>query len=169
MPTLALAPTHNRLVRSWRLFDGSAVAASHTGDTIETLLARVSLPAACMGPNGILYVSAMWSFSNNGSTKGPAIYMGPAGIAAGGGQAIFKPTTVVQFTTVARKFIRNRNNQAQQVSEGTASSGIGTVSSLLITTIDTTAAFDVIFCGKCPVNADFVTLESYSVEILYGA
>jgi hypothetical protein len=47
---------------TWRVLAASAAPASHTGDTLETALATIPVPAGAMGPNGQLRVTT-WRVS----------------------------------------------------------------------------------------------------------
>ena len=60
-----------------------ALAASHTGDTAETVLATVPIPAGAMGEYGRIEVEALFSHSLNANAKIPRIKFGGATIGWG--------------------------------------------------------------------------------------
>lgn len=170
MPTVALAPAHNRLTKSWRLFAASAVAIVHTGTLAETVLARIAFPAAAMGPNGIVQINSLWSFNNNANVKTMRTRFGPAGFSPATGNDIQGLNGTTSLTYQVIVIIKNRNDQASQVCGPGGIAGVGN-STIAVTTrtVDTTAAFDFIFTGQLANTADTLTLESYMFELFYGA
>src|SRR5688500_6060251 len=56
----------------------SAVAASHTGNTTETTLATVTVPANAIGANGRLRVTSLWSHTNSANSKTLRVRFGGA-------------------------------------------------------------------------------------------
>lgn len=146
-------------LRAPKVLAQSAVAVPHTGDTVETTLATITIPAGAMGANGRVIIHSMWSCTNpsGANTKTMRVKFGGTSIAT------TTSTAAVQqpmMTTVA-----NRGSASSQV--GTPSTGFASSSSAIPTpAIDTTAAVDITFTGICANAADTVTLESYQV-ILY--
>lgn len=61
---------------AWRVIAASAVAVSHTGDTIETVLANIAIPAGAMGANGALHITAVFSYTNSANAKTLRIRLG---------------------------------------------------------------------------------------------
>jgi len=140
-----------------------ATALSHTGDTTETTLATVVLPAGAMGPNGQVEIHSLWSVPNNANSKTCRIKFG--------GSAVFSAgvTTIQTLSAITRT--SNRNSASSQVSgAGGTSTSIGTTANAVTTTaIDTTSAVNIIFTAQCANSADTITLESYLVRVTYGA
>jgi hypothetical protein len=152
----------------WQLVAAYGAASSHTGDTNETVLATISLPGGLMGPNGVVRVTSLWSYTNSGNNKTMRTRLG--GI-AGTSHA----TTVTTATASARVQcqINNRNSQSSQVS---APAGFGSgvmfgVSGGALTTgtIDTSTSQDIVLTAALANSGETITLESYIVEVAYAA
>lgn len=150
----------------WKPLAGSAVAVTHTGNTNETALATIAIPAGAMGPNGQLRVWTNWTITNSGNTKTPRIRLG--GIS---GDAFFSagPTAIASFHDVRR--ICNRNSQSSQMSSPAGlNGGIGQSGGAIATGTQNTAnALDLIISGQLANSGESIVLESYLVELLYGA
>ncbi len=149
---------------TWRVLAASAVAASHTGDTNETILATVNVPAGAMGPNGALRVTAYFSHTNSANNK--ILYVKLGGVSGREFLAI-QPTT--SAGNIHQRTIHNRNAQNAQVAlqhNTSATFGVGTPRT---GTIDTSVSQDLVFTGTLTNAGETVTLESYLVELLYGA
>lgn len=145
----------------------SAVGVTHTGNTSETILATVTIPAGAIGPNGRLRIHSMWSNNNSGNNKTPRIRLG--GI---GGTNYGPAVQTTQISQIHICEISNRNSASSQV--GTigqnGNGGIGSSATALSTgAINTANAQDVVFTATLANSADSMTLESYVVEVLYGA
>lgn len=170
MPTLALAPIHNHLARSEYVMAYGSVGLPLTGTTAETALARVSLTPAQMGPNGVLTITAAWSYTNNANAKTPRVRFGAAGITPPAGGLITGQARTTQLFEQFINLIRNRNNLAKQVANSPTSIGmaVGVFAPVSLFTIDTSAACDLIFTGQLANAADTITLEGYEVELFYG-
>jgi len=151
---------------TFRVLASSAVKVDKTGDTNETALATITIPAGSMGANGILRVTTLWTHTNNANTKTWRIRLG--GISG------------TQFATIARttsatdgdmRIIQNRNSQSSQVAfPSTQGVGFGSSTSGVASgSIDTSAAQDLVLSAQLGVGTDTMSLERYIVEILYKA
>jgi hypothetical protein len=151
---------------TWNLLGKSAVAVPHTGNTNETALATISVPAGAMGPNGALRVTAMFSMTNNANNKTPRLRLG--GISGTGFYFVAHASIA---TIMLQRVIHNRNSEASQVSfPGSSLTSYGTSTSAPTTgTQNTAGALDLVLSGQLADGADTITLESYQVEVLYGA
>jgi hypothetical protein len=148
----------------WRNLGASAAAASHTGDTAETVLATVTIPANCMGPNGVLRIRSSWSYPNNANVKTIRARLGGL---TGTTYFASAPTTTATYSDL--RSISNRGATNSQVgSAPTASQIVASASALPTSAIDTTAATTLVFTAQCANAADTITLESYQVEVLKG-
>lgn len=142
----------------------SAVAVSVTGTTNETTLATITIPAGAIGPNGQVEMWIVYSTTNNANAKTPRIKLGATAYYA---PAITTATTVQAFVRIA-----NRNSASSQVGMAASSPvGVGMAVGSAITTsaINTATAQDITITGQLGVGTDTMTLESYSVRIIYGA
>lgn len=149
---------------SWRILANSGVQVSHTGDLNETTLATVTVPAGAMGANGAVRITVLYSWTNSGNTKTPRIRFGGTGGTIYHG---FSATTT--NGEQAMIIIRNRNNVASQVGQIAAYSGLGNMSSAPLTSaVDTSAAVDILIRGILTNITETISLEGYTVELLYG-
>lgn len=157
-----LAPVHCKQLKTWTMIGASAVAVSLTGTLVETTLATVALAAGTLGPNGRFRVWHLWSFNNSANNKTLRVRLA--------GTAIFQFARNTQLGEQAQTIIRNRNNQAIQVGPPLSYDGFGSTGAALTTyAIDTSLAQNITFTGALANVGDTLTLESYSVEALYGA
>lgn len=135
----------------------SAVAVAHTGDTNETTLATITVPAGAMGANGSATVEALFSYTNSANAKTLRIRFG-------GTQMV----SIAATTTVSTRLqirIHNRNATNSQVSVG-FSPGFGSSTGPVITAaIDTTAAVNITITGQLASAGETITLESHAAEI----
>ena len=143
----------------------SAVAVPLTGSTSETALATIAIPAGAMGANGILRITPLWSWTNNGNTKTLRIRLG--GIS---GTIFYALATTTSASQRGQTQIANRGAQNSQISQPDTMGAYGLSGTANKTgTIDTSAAQDLVITGQLGVGTDTITLESYLVEILYKA
>lgn len=146
-----------------RVLASSAVAASHAGNTNETILATITIPAGAMGANGTLRISADWTITSSANNKTLRFRLG--GI---GGTAL----TGTAFTTVANAFHRtlviNRNSASSQWSSTDRSRGTDGVSTYETVTaaIDTSVAQTLVITGQLATAGETITLENYLVELI---
>lgn len=140
----------------------SGVAASQTGDTNETIVGTVNIPAGVMGLNGILRISSDWQVPNNANTKTARIRLG--GIA---GTIIFSQasTTVVAIGDYGR-LVFNRGAANSQFVRGAASHGGGTTSANITASVDTSVDQTLVFTAQCGNAADTITLQAYLIELI---
>jgi hypothetical protein len=163
MATVILAPLHTKLLLGWTSLAASAVQSSNTGNINETTLASVALPAGAVGPNGILRIFSLWSFTNNANSKTPRVKIGSANNLF---NAVQTSVACLQLMSV----IRNRNDQAVQVGQARnlAAAG-GSTQAIASFTIDMSSSQTIDFTGQLTNVADVIALEAYSIELLYGA
>ena len=142
----------------------SAVAASHTGDTTETTLATITLPANAMGANGFIEIDVMWTCPNSANNKTLRVKFGATTVLS----------DVQSTTTFDRHSVRvqNRNATNSQVANANISStgGFGPTGTALITpAIDTTASVSITITGQLASAAETLTLEAYVIRLHYAA
>jgi len=152
---------------TWRVLARSAVAASVTGSTSETTLASVTIPANAMGANGVLRISAEWSYTNSANNKTLRTRLG------GLSGAVFD--TIVPTTNAYQRRqceIKNRNAANVQLGppSGFAGGGWGTATNAVATgALDTTVAQTLVLSGQLASAGETITLQSYLVELCRGA
>lgn len=148
-----------------RILGASAAAASHTGNTSETIKATVVIPANALGINGILRLSSTFSYPTSASAKNMRWRLGGIG---GTVCMNFTATTTVNYSDVRR--IANRALTSSQIvssSSGATAGGQGTGASALIAPAsDTTAALDLVLTVQLADGAETIIVESYMVELL---
>jgi hypothetical protein len=145
----------------------SAVAASCPADTTEDILATIPIPAGAMGANGFIRVSTRWSMTNNANVKTLFVrFSGAAGTA-------YLNTAI---SSVGEAFylvdIANRNSASSQVGGTFGVAGASAVkgSATAVTSAENTAlATSIVISGQKATAGDTLTLESYLVELMYGA
>lgn len=154
---------------TWRVLAASAVAASHTGDTSETTLATVTVPGGTMGPNGILRITSVWSWTDSANTKRPRIRFGGP---SGGQYLHIASATQNNDHGSFLRMISNRNSESSQVGlighSETASFGIEDTG-LKTGSDDTSVDQDLVFTGLLTDAGETITLESYLVELFHQA
>jgi hypothetical protein len=147
-----------------RILAKSAVAVSHTGDTNETILATIIIPANALGPNGFIRVRAYWSMTNSANNKTMRHrFNGIAG-------TLFNLATLTTSATLQQLgMAANRNAANSQIL--TPSTGTFGASSATVPTaaVDTTAAVDYVLTAQLANSGETITLEAYIAELSYGA
>lgn len=137
----------------------SAVAVSHTGDTSQTTLATVTIPANSMGKNGRLRITTVWSYTNSGNNKSLRISFG--------GTNYLSSNVTTSASIQDQRTISNRNDTASQVGLTSTVGGFGSSSASPVTsTVDTTSDVPLLFTGQLASSGETVTLESYLVELI---
>lgn len=149
------------------LLGQSGAAVSHTGDTTETVLATIAVPANLLGKNGQIVVRV--AFSRNGSgtaTSTQRVRFGASGAGVAGVSLSSGTLSTALLTGSGMVVIANTNATNSQV---TSLSSVNlytpyTTSSAAATAgIDTTAATEVAITGTLVNIADTITLVSYQV------
>lgn len=139
----------------------SAVAMSHTGNTDETTLATITVPANAMGANGRIRIITNWSYTNSANNKQLRVRFG--GI---GGTVYLLATTT---TTVSGRHITEIANRGAANSQFGSPSNLNfgnNASAATTSAIDTTAAVDIVLTAQLTNSGETITLESYSCELL---
>ena len=151
---------------SWYVLGHSAVQSSQlTGTASETTFATVTIPANALGPNGIIRVTAQWTYTNSANAKYTRIRLG--GLA---GTAFTQNTLSTTATIQVYCIIHNVNSASSQKGQPANYTGIGgTIVAPVTASIDTTSDVDLVLTGQLTNTGESMYLESYLVEILYGA
>lgn len=144
-----------------QMIKSSAVQVSVTGTLVETTMATITVPAGAMGPNGFVEITSLWSYTNSANNKIMRTRFGGTSVASN------VPTTTASsalFTTIA-----NRNSASSQVI-GLATQIIGVTGSATGTSaVNTANATDITLTATLANTGETITLEFYSVKIVYGA
>jgi hypothetical protein len=136
---------------------------STTGDTNENTLTSVTIPGGSLGPNGTLSIDTLWSYTNSANTKTMRIRFGSLA-----GNILLNITAT---TTATARFLSrssNLNSQSSQIvfANGSIGNSGNPVSNL---TVDTTVDSILYFRGLNGLSSETIKLESYLVEVFYGA
>lgn len=141
----------------------SGAAIAHTGTTSETVLATINVPAGAMGAKGSLRVVALCSCTNNGNNKNLRFRLGGIGGTAFYGNA-FAGVAGFRIETD----IQNQNNAAVQIGGPSITGSFGT-GSPIAGAVNTANSQDLVLTATLANSGDTLTLESYRVELFYGA
>lgn len=132
---------------------------SHTGNTDETVLLTVTVPA--LDINSYMDLCSLWSYTNNGNTKTLRIRLGGVG-----GTALmqYAATTTASLTDIGRKIL-NRGATNLQVSH--VLNGFGSISAGAAATsaIETNAGTTLVFTVQLASAADTASLEYATVNL----
>ncbi len=144
----------------------SGVQVSHTGNTNETALATIAIPAGAMGANGRVRVTALWGHTNSVNNKTCRIRFGGTS-----GTIVYSITNTTTAHHRAQVEGANRNATGSQVwaPNGLTGSFGATSGSLVTGAIDTTAAVDIVILGTLASSGETISLESYLVELIAAA
>lgn len=147
----------------YSIIAASAVAVPHTGNTNETTLATVAIPAGAMGLNGSLRVTTLWSCTNSGNNKTMRARLG--GI---GGSAFLAAVATTSASMRVMSILSNRDAANSQVGFPSGNSaGTGTSTGAIFTSaVDTSAEQTLVLTAQLASAGETITLESYQVELL---
>jgi hypothetical protein len=150
---------------TWYVLARSGLASAHTGNTSETALATITIPANSMGPNGVLRVTIVMSMTNNANGKTGRVRLG--GLAG----TSFAAVALANFQSWRHQTqIQNRNATNSQIATTDLQVGFGASTAAVITGArDTTSSQDLVISGTLTNSGDTITLESYLVEVCHGA
>lgn len=139
----------------------SAVPASYSTDTLEAVLATVSIPGGMIGSNGSVRVRARFSCTASANNKTFRTKLG--------GQTFISPGTANAAVNNLETecVIWNRGSLVSQIGNGDAASeGAATVN--YTGTVNTSVTQNLTITGQASVAGEVITLEAYTVEILPG-
>lgn len=139
----------------------SAVQSAHTGNTNETTLATITVPAGAMGLNGRLRITVLWSATNNANGKTSRIKFG--------GTTFIANALASSASSKQQLEISNRNATNSQVSSNATiygSWGDAGSAAVVTGTIDTTASQNIVLSGQLTTGTDTIAVESYLVELI---
>lgn len=162
------AATFHALVASlkvWNVLFHSGAAVAHTGDTVLTALQTILVPAGSLGPNGLLRVTNLWSYTNSANAKNLKTFLGGTG---GTAFSAVAPTTSALYRE--QLLIANRNAENSQVGAPSNFPGsFGTSANAKVTAaIDTTADQNLVIACQLASSGETITLEDCLVEMLHG-
>lgn len=150
---------------TWRVLAASAVGVSHTGDTSEQVLATITMPGGAMGPNGALRITSI--FGHTGSANSKTLRFRLGGVS---GAEVMTLTATTTSGVMTQRLVQNRNSQALQVGgPALASNAFGLAGAPMTAAVDMSTDQTIVISGQLANASETITLESYLVEVAYGA
>lgn len=145
------------------LLASSAVAVSHTGDTNETILATVPIPAGLMGLNGALRISSGWSIpGGSGNTKTTRVRFG--GIS---GTVLLSVGHTTNVSMRDSRIWQNAGSASSQIGDPSNSATPGSSTAAFVTgAVDTAVAQDLVFTAQSNNAGETITLLRWMVELI---
>lgn len=140
----------------------SGTTASHTGDTNETILATIAIPANLLGANGILMVRALINCVGTTSGKTTRLRIGASGSGLTGTQMFGNTLAAANLNQAYTGTIYNANATGTQTSASGWDGAAGSTSASTAS-VDTTAAWEVNINGVLGSAADTINLIGYQV------
>lgn len=136
-----------------RVLGSVPAAAAHTGTTAKTKVGSIVVPGGCLGPNGMMVISPIFSgITNNANNKTLSVELG--------GVQIATLTRTTQLGDSAPIVLRNKANMAAQSSAQGAA--------VLNTTVNTANDLELAFYVTLATGTDSVTFQGALVETTYG-
>jgi hypothetical protein len=142
----------------------SGAAVTSPLDTVENVMATITIPANAMGPNGFIRVTTQWSATNNANVK--TLRVRHSG-ASGNIYSSINIASTLTYTALA--FIINRNSASSQIGGNPLVSIAGGGTAPTTGSVDTTAATTIVISAQKVTGTDAMVLEWYVVEVVYGA
>lgn len=140
----------------------SSAAVSCAADTAENTLATITIPPGAMGIDGILRITAQWTFTGSTNSKTWRVRFSTLAAQDNG-------TTSASVTSLrSMTEIRNVNAANAQKSSSYSLTIAGSAPSTAPGTaaIDTTAAVTMTITGQKGSAGETLTLDSYTVELI---
>lgn len=147
----------------WQALFHSSVAVDLTGTTAETTLRTVTIPGGMLGPDGVLRVSAMWSYTGSVNTKNIRLRL--AGTQLNSADNVGSAANV---SGAAQWIISNRGSEAAQISNPGFSMGLVYAGSQAIPTaaVDTSIDQVLAITGQLASAGELLRLERLLIEVL---
>lgn len=130
---------------------------SHTGDTSETTLLTISVPANALGTTGQLRITTLWEYTNSANNKSLRVKFGGTTF-----------TGVTTTTQAASQFITEIANISASTQIGAPANftGIGSSTAAVVTAaVDTTTAQNITITAQLANAGESIALRRYLVEI----
>lgn len=142
----------------------SGAAVSSTNTTSEETLATIQIPANALGANGHIEVFANFTATNNANAKTVRCRLNGIG---GTSYSDLSLASTVQNNLRVRITNRNATNSQVGITSATRPEKYGTAStsSIITSSVDTTANVDLVITSQKATGTDTLTLESYHVII----
>lgn len=144
----------------------SSAQVVHTGNTIETILATIPIPAAAMGATGALKITILGSFGSpiNSNVKRFRVRFGSSGAGLNGTQ-LGTVNGASNLSMRGQIQIQNRSAKSQ-ISFPVVSGFTVSTSAIDTAAINTRNASEIVITGTLADGTDTIRLEAYLVELI---
>lgn len=147
-----------------RVLAVSGAQVAHTGNTTETVLATIAVPANAMGLNGAVRIWPVWGHTNSANNKTLRVRVGGTGI---NGTAFMQGVVTTTVVTSGHLLVANRGaTNSQMGSFPTTASFNASSVAMPTSSVDTTAAFNIYLTGLLASAGDSVSIEGYLAELI---
>lgn len=145
----------------------SAVPVTTGNITSETVVATVPIAAGALGSNGQLRIHTSWAATNNANAKTIRARLG----GVSGVAFLSANITAVAGCSAVTHIAQNNSTFAQVGSSHVITTGGYAIANAQGSTAaaDTASAADLVITAQKGTGTDTLTLQSYLVELLYGA
>lgn len=143
------------------VLSSSALAASCVSVAFDEILASFTIPAGILGPNSILQIEPLWTFTNSANNKITKVKVGSS--------TVYSATRTTSVKEGPLVVLANRNSLASQIQpydNAYVTAGSGTPATY---TIDFSVAVTVQITGQRANSGDALTLEYYRVLHFVGS
>jgi hypothetical protein len=151
------------------LYAVQSVDSTLTGVTTEESLFSVLFPAGLLGPNDVLSVHPLWSYTNSANNKTLRVKFG-ANVAAA--TSVWSAVNTTTLSAGPRVAMRGRNSLTAQIMEHVSNSGFGSAegyassgTDLTTTAIDFSVDQTLFITGQLASAAESIVLRSVLVRI----
>lgn len=125
-----------------------------TGTTSEVQAFTYTVPAGLMGPNGVLEIVYLFTYTNSANNKTLRVRFGGTG-----GTVFSSVTAATSESSVKYIWIRNANSTSSQKGPSSGSvTGFGTgTGAAIASSVDTSSATDIVISGALALSTETVT------------
>lgn len=149
---------------NWKIGQMAGSQSSHTGNTTETALATITIPANTLGALGQIRIYWVGTATSNANNKTFRVRWGGMS-----GTIIYSTTVTTNTTVVDLRTIANRSATNSQIHHaGTSALGSGLATTPTTSSVDTTASADLVITGQLATSTDSINLEYYNMEYNKG-
>ncbi len=143
-----------------RVIAASAASVPHTGDTVETTLATISIPSGTVATGGKLQVYTLWSCTGSVNVKRFKVVLGSSALV----NAVTTSNTHVSYIRTVDMFARGRTSEVAPGADLAGGTGLAaTATATYSEDLDTTLSLTI--TGTLANSGETITLEAYSVVV----
>lgn len=139
----------------------SAVQATHTGDTVETTLATITIPGGTMGINDALRVSALWDGTDSANNKSYRVRLA-------GGAPFISLIATTNGCTSAHRILHNRGAANSQICMPQFGFTHTWSTAPFTSAVDMTSDQDITITVQLASAGETAGLEAYQIELMSG-